>query len=191
MLDQARIISQKHSIHTYKLVNILTSLAQVFEDKNQFDTAFNHYLDARNLAQTVDHDTLRFKDIYFKMYSCLKKAGRVQEAIFYCENFLLIYKYKENELMKETLSIWTDAKPIVSRKKILNAKLHDLKLKASDSEVGGVVIKENLVVPSITREVLAQQLSFMDSTIKTFIEKRKELESQLNMLNKGVDQKSK
>ncbi|KAM7249718.1 hypothetical protein ACFE04_019877 [Oxalis oulophora] len=57
MLDQARIISQKHFIHTYKLVNILTSLAQVFEGKNQFDSAFNHYLDARNLAQRVDPDT--------------------------------------------------------------------------------------------------------------------------------------
>ncbi|MED6120590.1 hypothetical protein PIB30_022249 [Stylosanthes scabra] len=106
MLDIARAIVEKHSGNTIEQVDILSALADVALEREDFETSLSDYQKALSiLEQLVDSDDRKIADLNFRICLCLEVGSKPQEAIAYCEKATSVCKARLQRLTDEVKSI--------------------------------------------------------------------------------------
>ncbi|XP_015964010.1 uncharacterized protein LOC107487827 [Arachis duranensis] len=106
MLDIARAIVEKHSVNTIEQVDILSALADVALEREDFETSLSDYQKALSiLEQLVEPDDRKIADLNFRICLCLEVGSRPQEAIPYCEKATSVCKARLHRLTEEVKRI--------------------------------------------------------------------------------------
>ncbi|KAI4327524.1 hypothetical protein L6164_019973 [Bauhinia variegata] len=105
MLDIARAISEKHSVNTMEQVDILSALADVALEREDFETSLNDYQKALSiLEQLGEPDSRKIVDLNFRICLCLEVDSKPQEAISYCQKAISVCKARLQHLTNEVKS---------------------------------------------------------------------------------------
>ncbi|KAI4314907.1 hypothetical protein L6164_027770 [Bauhinia variegata] len=105
MLDIARAISEKHSVNTMEQVDILSALADVALEREDFETSLNDYQKALSiLEQLVEPDSRKIVDLNFRICLCLEVDSKPQEAVAYCQKAASLCKARLHRLTNEVKS---------------------------------------------------------------------------------------
>ncbi|WJX60845.1 hypothetical protein P8452_46003 [Trifolium repens] len=105
MLDVARAIVEKQSVNTMEQVDILSTLADVALEREDFETSLSDYQKALSiLEQLVEPDDRNIADINFRICLCLEVGSRPEEAIAYCEKAASVCKARLQRLTNEVKS---------------------------------------------------------------------------------------
>ncbi|KAF7828781.1 NASP-related protein sim3 [Senna tora] len=106
MLDIARAIVEKHSGNTMEQVDILSTLADVALEREDFETSLSDYQKALSiLEQLVESDNRKIADLNFRICLCLEVGSRPQEAIAYCQKATSVCKERIHRLTNEVKSL--------------------------------------------------------------------------------------
>ncbi|XP_050388226.1 uncharacterized protein LOC126805423 [Argentina anserina] len=106
MLDVARaIIEKQNSGDTMEKVEVLSALAEVALEREDFETSLSDYLNAlSSLEKLVEPDNRRVAELNFRICLCLEIASKPDEAIPYCQKAISICKSRVRRLMIESKS---------------------------------------------------------------------------------------
>ncbi|KAL2348446.1 hypothetical protein Fmac_002446 [Flemingia macrophylla] len=105
MLDIARAIVEKQSVNTIEQVDILSTLADVALEREDFETSLSDYQKALSiLEQLVEPDDRKIADLNFRICLCLEVSSKPQEAIVYCEKATSVCKARLHRLTNEVKS---------------------------------------------------------------------------------------
>ncbi|ESW28854.1 hypothetical protein PHAVU_002G023700 [Phaseolus vulgaris] len=105
MLDIARAIVEKQSVNTIEQVDILSTLADVALEREDFETSLSDYQKALSiLEQLVEPDDRKIADLNFRICLCLEVGSKPQEAIAYCQKATSVCKARLQRLTKEVKS---------------------------------------------------------------------------------------
>ncbi|XP_021905092.1 uncharacterized protein LOC110820032 isoform X1 [Carica papaya] len=105
MLDIARAIAEKHSGDTMEKVEILSTLAEVSLEREDFESSLSDYQKALSiLDQLVEPDSRHIAELNFRICLCLEIGSKPQEAIPYCQRAISICKSRVQRLMNEVKS---------------------------------------------------------------------------------------
>ncbi|RDX98522.1 sim3 [Mucuna pruriens] len=105
MLDIARAIVEKQSVNTIEQVDILSTLADVALEREDFETSLSDYQKALSiLEQLVEPDDRKIADLNFRICLCLEVSSKPQEAIAYCQKATSVCKDLLHRLTKEVKS---------------------------------------------------------------------------------------
>lgn len=105
MLDVARAIVEKQSVHTMEQVDILSTLADVALEREDFETSLSDYQKALSiLEQLVEPDDRNIADINFRICLCLEVSSKPEEAVAYLEKATSVCKARINRLTNEVKS---------------------------------------------------------------------------------------
>ncbi|XP_020217647.1 NASP-related protein sim3 [Cajanus cajan] len=105
MLDIARAIVEKQSVNTIEQVDILSTLADVALEREDFETSLSDYQKALSiLEQLVEQDDRKIADLNFRICLCLEVSSKPQEAIAYCEKATSVCKARLHRLTNEVKS---------------------------------------------------------------------------------------
>ncbi|XP_061374460.1 uncharacterized protein LOC133316697 [Gastrolobium bilobum] len=102
MLDIARAIVEKQSGNTMEQVDILSALADVALEREDFETSLSDYQKALSiLEQLVEPDDRKIADLNFRICLCLEVGSKPQEAIAYCQKAICVCKAQLHRLTNE------------------------------------------------------------------------------------------
>ncbi|KAG5061132.1 hypothetical protein AAZX31_01G168100 [Glycine max] len=105
MLDIARAIVEKQSVNTIEQVDILSTLADVALEREDFETSLSDYQKALTiLEQLVEPDDRKIADLNFRICLCLEVSSKPQEAIAYCQKATSVCKARLHRLTNEVKS---------------------------------------------------------------------------------------
>ncbi|XP_054823841.1 uncharacterized protein LOC129321901 [Prosopis cineraria] len=105
MLDIARAIVEKHSSDTMEHVDILSALADVALEREDFETSLSDYKKALSiLEQLVVPDDRKIADLNFRICLCLEVNSKPQEAMSYCQKAACVCKERIHRLTNEIKS---------------------------------------------------------------------------------------
>ncbi|XP_014520901.1 NASP-related protein sim3 [Vigna radiata var. radiata] len=105
MLDIARAIVEKQSVNTIEQVDILSTLADVALEREDFETSLSDYQKALSiLEQLVEPDDRKIADLNFRICLCLEVSSKAQEAIVYCQKATSVCKARLHRLTNEVKS---------------------------------------------------------------------------------------
>ncbi|KAG2376036.1 uncharacterized protein HKW66_Vig0158100 [Vigna angularis] len=105
MLDIARAIVEKQSVNTIEQVDILSTLADVALEREDFETSLSDYQKALSiLEQLVEPDDRKIADLNFRICLCLEVGSKAQEAIIYCQKATSVCKARLHRLTNEVKS---------------------------------------------------------------------------------------
>ncbi|OIV94755.1 hypothetical protein TanjilG_12968 [Lupinus angustifolius] len=105
MLDVARAIVEKHSGNTIEHVDILSTLADVSLEREDFDTSLSDYQKALSiLERLVEPDDRKITDLNFRICLCLEVGSKPEEAITYCQKATSACKAQLQRLKNEAKS---------------------------------------------------------------------------------------
>ncbi|KAG5123471.1 hypothetical protein AAZX31_11G059700 [Glycine max] len=105
MLDIARAIAEKQSVNTIEQVDILSTLADVALEREDFETSLSDYQKALTiLEQLVEPDDRNIADLNFRICLCLEVSSKPQEAIAYCQKATSVCKARLHRLTDEVKS---------------------------------------------------------------------------------------
>ncbi|KAK7307586.1 hypothetical protein VNO77_40783 [Canavalia gladiata] len=105
MLDIARAIVEKQSVNTMEQVDILSTLADVALEREDFETSLSDYQKALSiLEQLVEPDDRKIADLNFRICLCLEVSSKPQEAIAYCQKATSVCKARLLRLTNEVRS---------------------------------------------------------------------------------------
>ncbi|KAK7309244.1 hypothetical protein RJT34_05812 [Clitoria ternatea] len=105
MLDIARAIVEKQSVNTVEQVDILSTLADVALEREDFETSLSDYQKALSiLEQLVEPDDRKLADLNFRICLCLEVSSKPQEAIPYCQKATSVCKARLHRLTNEVKS---------------------------------------------------------------------------------------
>ncbi|KAK7367480.1 hypothetical protein VNO80_09492 [Phaseolus coccineus] len=105
MLDIARAIVEKQSVNTIEQVDILSTLADVALEREDFETSLSDYQKALSiLEQLVEPDDRKIADLNFRICLCLEVGSKPEEAIAYCQKATSVCKARLQRLTKEVKS---------------------------------------------------------------------------------------
>ncbi|XP_028763980.1 nuclear autoantigenic sperm protein isoform X2 [Neltuma alba] len=106
MLDIARAIGEKHSSNTLEHVDILSALADVALEREDFETSLSDYKKALSiLEQLVEPDNRKIADLNFRICLCLEVNSKPQEAMSYCQKAVSVCKERIYRLANEVKSL--------------------------------------------------------------------------------------
>ncbi|XP_027359691.1 NASP-related protein sim3 [Abrus precatorius] len=106
MLDIARAIVEKQSVNTMEQVDILSTLADVALEREDFETSLSDYRKALSiLEQLVEPDDRKIADLNFRVCLCLEVSSKPQEAIAYCQKATSVCKARLSRLTNEVKSL--------------------------------------------------------------------------------------
>ncbi|XP_044463743.1 protein HGV2-like isoform X2 [Mangifera indica] len=132
-LDVARAIAEKHLGDTLEKVDILSTLAEVSLEREDFETSLSDYQNALSLlVQLVEPDSRRIAELNFRICLCLEIGSKPQEAIPYCEEAISVCKSRvvrlENECrtLSQAASL-TDSSEQSSNEPVKDKILADMK----------------------------------------------------------------
>ncbi|KAK7406614.1 hypothetical protein VNO78_08243 [Psophocarpus tetragonolobus] len=102
MLDIARAIVEKQSGDTIEQVDILSTLADVALEREDFETSLSDYQKALSiLEKLVEQDDRKIADLNFRICLCLEVSSKPQEAIAYCQKATSVCKERLHRLTNE------------------------------------------------------------------------------------------
>ncbi|CAK8539803.1 unnamed protein product [Lathyrus sativus] len=105
MLDVARAIVEKQSVNTMEQVDILSTLADVALEREDFETSLSDYKKALSiLEQLVEPDDRNIADLNFRICLCLEVGSRPEEAVAYLEKATSVCKARLLRLTNEVKS---------------------------------------------------------------------------------------
>ncbi|KAG4987857.1 Nuclear autoantigenic sperm protein [Glycine max] len=105
MLDIARAIAEKQSVNTIEQVDILSTLADVALEREDFETSLSDYQKALTiLEQLVEPDDRNIADLNFRICLCLEVSSKPQEAIAYCQKATSVCQARLHRLTDEVKS---------------------------------------------------------------------------------------
>ncbi|CAJ1929854.1 unnamed protein product [Sphenostylis stenocarpa] len=105
MLDIARAIVEKQSVNTVEQVDILSTLADVALEREDFETSLSDYQKALSiLEQLVEPDDRKIADLNFRICLCLEVGSKPEEAIAYCQKATSVCKALLHRLTNEVKS---------------------------------------------------------------------------------------
>ncbi|KAK7252863.1 hypothetical protein RIF29_37112 [Crotalaria pallida] len=105
MLDVARAIVEKQSVNTMEQVDILSALADVSLEREDFETSLSDYQKALSiLEQLVEPDDRKIADLNFRVCLCLEVGSKPEEAIAYCQKAISVCKALLHRLTNEVKS---------------------------------------------------------------------------------------
>ncbi|TKY70517.1 Nuclear autoantigenic sperm protein [Spatholobus suberectus] len=105
MLDIARAIVEKQSVNTIEQVDILSTLADVALEREDFETSLSDYQKALSiLEQLVEPDDRKIADLNFRICLCLEVSSKPQEAVAYCQKATSVCKARLHRLTDEVKS---------------------------------------------------------------------------------------
>ncbi|KAF1861930.1 hypothetical protein Lal_00026416 [Lupinus albus] len=102
MLDVARAIVEKHSGNTMEHVDILSTLADVSLEREDFDTSLSDYQKALSILERLTSLTHEFRN--FRICLCLEVGSKPEEAITYCQKSISACKAQLQRLKNEVKS---------------------------------------------------------------------------------------
>ncbi|KAJ1419087.1 Tetratricopeptide-like helical domain superfamily [Sesbania bispinosa] len=106
MLDIARAIVEKQSVNTVEQVDILSALAEVAMEREDFETSLSDYQKALSiLEQLVEPDDRKIAALNFRICLCLEVGSKPQEAIGYCQKATSVCKARLHRLANEVKSL--------------------------------------------------------------------------------------
>lgn len=106
MLDVARaIIEKQHSGDTMEKVEVLSALAEVALEREDFETSLSDYQNALStLERLVEPDSRHIAELNFRICLCLEIGSKPEEAIPYCQKAISVCKSRVRRLMIESKS---------------------------------------------------------------------------------------
>ncbi|XP_062001828.1 NASP-related protein sim3 [Rosa rugosa] len=106
MLDVARAIIEKHnSGDTMEKVEVLSALAEVALEREDFETSLSDYQNALScLERLVEPDSRHIAELNFRICLCLEIGSKPDEAIPYCQKAISVCKSRVQRLMIESKS---------------------------------------------------------------------------------------
>ncbi|KAI9089019.1 hypothetical protein K1719_029298 [Acacia pycnantha] len=106
MLDIARAIVEKNSSNTMEHVDILSTLADVALEREDFETSLSDYKNALSiLEQLVEPDNRKIADLNFRICLCLEVNSKPEEAMPYCQKAASVCKERIHRLTNEVKSL--------------------------------------------------------------------------------------
>ncbi|CAL0311525.1 unnamed protein product [Lupinus luteus] len=109
MLDVARAIVEKQSGNTMEQVDILSALADVSMEREDFETSLSDYQKALSiLERLVEPDDRKIADLNFRVCLCLEVGSKPEEAFSYCQKAISVCKAQLQRLTNEVKS-FTDS----------------------------------------------------------------------------------
>lgn len=106
MLDIARAIVEKNSSNTMEHVDILSALADVALEREDFETSLSDYKKALSiLEQLVEPDNRKIADLNFRICLCLEVNSKPEEAMSYCQKAASVCKERIHRLTNEVKSL--------------------------------------------------------------------------------------
>ncbi|KAL6224706.1 hypothetical protein ACLB2K_003561 [Fragaria x ananassa] len=106
MLDVARaIIEKQNSGDTMEKVEVLSALAEVALEREDFETSLSDYQNALSiLERLVEPDSRHIAELNFRICLCLEIGSKPDEAISYCQKAISVCKSRVRRLMIESKS---------------------------------------------------------------------------------------
>ncbi|OIW10976.1 hypothetical protein TanjilG_22783 [Lupinus angustifolius] len=105
MLDVARAIVEKQSGNTMEQVDILSALADVSMEREDFETSLSDYQKALSiLERLVEPDDRKIADLYPCHISYLDVGSKPEEAFAYCQKAISVCKAQLQRLTNEVKS---------------------------------------------------------------------------------------
>ncbi|RYQ80466.1 hypothetical protein Ahy_Scaffold1g106863 isoform D [Arachis hypogaea] len=156
MLDIARAIVEKHSVNTIEQVDILSALADVALEREDFETSLSDYQKALSiLEQLVEPDDRKIADLNFRICLCLEVGSRPQEAIPYCEKATSVCKARLHRLTEEVKRINVQTSEFENSVSDKQAEIETLKGLSSELEKKLEDLQQLVLNPkSILSEIL-------------------------------------
>ncbi|XP_057449467.1 NASP-related protein sim3 [Lotus japonicus] len=106
MLDIARAIVEKQCVNTIEHVDILSTLAEISLEREEFENSLSDYQKALSiLEQLVEPDDRYIANLNFRICLCLEVDSKPEEAIAYCEKAASVCKARLDRLTNEVKSI--------------------------------------------------------------------------------------
>ncbi|XP_031262461.1 NASP-related protein sim3 [Pistacia vera] len=135
-LDVARAIAEKHLGDTLEKVDILSTLAEVSLEREDFETSLSDYHNALSvLVKLVEPDSRHIAELNFRICLCLEIGSKPQEAVPYCEEAISVCKSRVQRLMNEYRSLSQAASSAASSEQSSNEPQNDKMLVDMKAEI--------------------------------------------------------